>query len=212
MGFDWRILSGFKDDLFAGAGLSGRFDTTPRWLEIEVTDQPDIEPSTLAEVKRFLSVSHSDHDQMIRGYITQAMKNVEEFTGRAIATQEITAYWKLVWDYVWLPRPPHISITSVTEIEDDGTQNTISSSDYDTFGNNELKLEFDESFGNQLKVVYQAGYGTTIDDLPRWAKTAVEWQVYLYYKKNQEVAVDASSGLALPAYDAAKNHIFVLPE
>lgn len=210
MSYSYRILSGFKDDVYNGRTLSGRFDSRPQYQEIEV--EPTIDLVSLADEKNELRVRHTEDNSLIEGYITQAMKDVEAFTGRAIATQEITTYWKLAYDYVWLPRPPHISITSVTEIDDDGTETTITSSEYETFGRNELKIEFDNSIGEQLKIVYQAGYGNAVGDIPRWAKSAVQWQTKLYYDKNIDLAIDSSSGLVMPAYLAAKNHVYLQPE
>lgn len=212
MSFSYRRLSGFLDDRYEGQGLSGRFDTRPVFPEVEVTGEESTDPVTLADIKNELRVSHSDDDDMLSGYIKQAEQDVGEHTGRSIFTEEFTVYWKHVWDYVWLPRPPHVSITSVTEIDDDGTETTISSDDYELFGRKEFKIEFDNSIDNQLRVVYDAGYGATINDIPQWAKSAVQWQTKLYYKRDIELAIDSQSGLAMPAYLASKNHQYQLPE
>lgn len=212
MSFSYRRLSGFLDDRYEGQGLSGRFDTRPQFPEIEVTNEPTVEPVTLSNMKDEMRVHHTEDDDLIEGYIKQSTQDVEEYTGRSIFTQEVTVYWKLAWDYVWLPRPPHVSITSVTEIDDDGNETTISSDDYELFGRKEYKIEFDTTVDNQLRVVYQAGYGGTINDIPRWAKSAVQWQTKLYYRKDAELAIDSQSGLAMPAYLAAKNHQYQLPE
>lgn len=211
MSFSYRRLSGFKDDVYGG-DLSGRLDTRPKFMEVEVTDDPSEDSVTLADIKNEIRVRHNKDDNLLDGYIDQAIKDVEEYTNRSIANQEITAYWKLAWDYVWLPKPPHHSITSVTEIDDHGTETTVSTDGYELFGRNELKIEFDTSIGDQLRVVFDAGYGNTKGDLPRWAKSAVQWQTKLYYKKQPDLAVDEASGLAMPAYLAAKNHVYLLPE
>lgn len=210
MSFWYRDLH--KDDLYDNTGLSNRFDRTPLYPEIEVTSDPTIDFVSLAFTKNEQRVRHSEDDNLLQGYVDQAVKDVERFTGRAIGTQEITVYWKLVYDYVWLPRPPLQSITSVTEIDDDGNETTITSSEYDVFGNKEIKIEFDNVINNQLKVVFQAGYGNTVSDIPQWAKSAVQWQTKLYYDKNTDLAIDAASGLAMPAYLACKDERYYLPE
>lgn len=212
MSFSYRRLSGFLDDRYEGQDLSGRFDSRPQFPEIEVTDEPTVDPVTLSDMKNEMRVSHDEDDDLISGYIKQATQDVEEYTGRSIFTQELTVYWKLAWDYVWLPRPPHASITSVTEIDDDGNEITITSDDYELFGRKEYKIEFDTTVDNQLRVVYDAGYGATVNDIPQWAKSAVQWQTKLYYKRDAELAIDSQSGLAMPAYLAAKNHQYQLPE
>lgn len=212
MSFSYRRISGFLDDRYEGQGLCGRFDSRPVFPEVEVTDEPSVEPVTLSDMKDEMRVAHTDDDELISGYIKQATKDVEEYTGRSIFNQEVTVYWKLAYDYVWLPRPPHTSITSVTEIDDDGNETTISSDDYDLFGRKEFKIEFDTSVNEQLRVVYDAGYGATTSDIPRWAKSAVQWQTKLYYKRDIELAIDSQSGLVMPAYLAAKNHQYQLPE
>lgn len=212
MSFSYRILSGFKDDVYGGQNLSGRFDNRAKFSEIEVTTEPTIDVVALADMKNEARVRHDNDNDMLEGYIRQAMKDVEKYTGRAIANQEITTYWKVAFDYVWLPRPPHVSITSVTEIDDEGTETTITADGYNIFGNKEYKLEFDQVISNQLKIVYQAGYGGQVDDIPQWAKSAVQWQTKLYYEKEPELAVDADSGLAVPAYLACKDERYLLPE
>lgn len=209
---NWIRHANHELGLDGGTGLSGRVDTRPLYPEIDVTTEPVLDPVALADIKNEIRVRHPDDNDLLDGYIAQAVKDVEGFTGRAIADQTLTAYWMFVWDYVWLPRPPHGSITSVTEIDDDGTETTIASTDYDTFGRNNTRIEFDSSVDNQLRVVYAAGYGSTVGAIPQWAKSAIQWQTKLYYKKDDELAVDAQTGLAVPAWIAAKNHVYLLPE
>lgn len=186
---------------------------TPKGMEFETTSAPGADPVALPEVKTFLNVNHTDHDSMINGFIGSATKKIEDFIHRSLISQEITAYWRIAYGHVFLPRPPHISITSVKKIDDDGNETTISSSDYDVFGSNEYVIEFDSSINDQLEIVYQSGYGANQSDVPQDLQDAVKWQIKLYYATSAEgqPVVITDKGLVEQAQVLATDYIYNYP-
>jgi len=86
---------------------------------------------SLAEVKAQARRTHDSEDMLITDYIREAMAACEGFTRRAFLPQT----WKAVLPefpdgLIRLVRPPLISITSVVYTATDGTQTTMSASDY----------------------------------------------------------------------------------
>jgi uncharacterized phiE125 gp8 family phage protein len=91
-----------------------------------VVTQPTFEPVTLSEVKAAARVDHSDLDTWIEVLVTAAREEAEADTGRTLVTTTL----KLVLDEfpAWeieLPRPPLVSVTSITYTDTDGTTQTL---------------------------------------------------------------------------------------
>lgn len=96
---------------------------------------PGSEPVGLDEIKAHLRVDDTASDGEIVGMMIAAREAVEAWTGRALVTQ--TLEWFLpCWPVdtyggsLVLPRPPLVSVTHVKYIDTDGTEQTVSSSDY----------------------------------------------------------------------------------
>lgn len=208
---NFALYSGFLDDLYPSSGISGHYDTDPKGMEFNITTEPTVDVAMLTETKTFLTVNHDEHDSMIEGFISSATKDIEEYVGASIAKQTITAYWRYVMNYVILPRQPIMTITTVKEIGDDGTETTLTTDDYDAFGQDEKVIRFDWPVNNQVEVVYDAGFSDTYADLPQDLKDAVKWQTKLYYNNRSTgqddfVAVDEQSGLVVQARTLVKKY------
>lgn len=94
---------------------------------------PASEPVTATEAKARLQVTVSDLDSDITQMITDARALAEAECGRAFITQT----WNLTLDdfphgsrEILIPRPPLASVTHVKYYDEDGVQQTLSSSDY----------------------------------------------------------------------------------
>lgn len=90
-------------------------------LALKVVTAPPKEPVTLDEAKVHLKVEYPDEDAYIDALIKSARMEVEEYLGRALVETE--------FDYqldafpcgaILLPRPPLLSVTSVTYVALDG--------------------------------------------------------------------------------------------
>lgn len=88
---------------------------------------------TVAEAKAHLRVTDNASDDLIADYIATATEEAEQYLFRGLLTQT----WKAVFDHFAneLPLPmaaPLQSITSVTYYDQDGTQQTLATTYYDT--------------------------------------------------------------------------------
>lgn len=187
--------------------------------------EPAAEPVTLIETKGFLRVDGSDDDQLISGLIASARQAAESFTRRAFITQtlklQLDAFptkplgW---WDGVRegsiiteqvatleLPRPPLVSVTSVTYFDVDDTQQEFAASNYFVDTDNEpgrLILKAGKTWPSTRStaaviVTYKAGYGADATKVPRPIRDAILHHVaYLYDHRGTDMAPAAQSLLA----------------
>lgn len=184
------------------------------------TADATVEPVTLDEAKNHMRVTHSDEDSLIDGLIVAARRSVEQFTWRACIDQT----WKLTLDEfppahrgphtvtdhhlighhdrsgrIHLPRPPLLSVTSITYTKEDGTTETFSASKYivDTAAEpGRIALKDGESWPSDdlqaiaaVEVEYKAGYGTGADDVPRDLRQAILMLVGHLYEHRETVVV-----------------------
>ena len=178
MADNYDYISGYLDDLNEGRGLSGKIVNNTIGLEVSHVE-PVIDATSVAEVKNFHNINTDKYDDQIRLIIPSALVDIEKYTGRTIISRTVTAYWKQFNTGADLPYPDINSITSVTSIDDDGTETALTSADYTVLGNNEKFIQIDGS-DNQIKIVYEAGYGKTLSSLPASLRMAVIRQCAVY--------------------------------
>lgn len=100
---------------------------------VEIT-APALEPLSRREVKMHLRVDRdlTDEDPWIDAAIVAARRLLEHDLDKTF----VRTVWEMVFDrfpgetVMPLPRPPLVSVTSITSIDDDGVETTMSSSDY----------------------------------------------------------------------------------
>lgn len=148
---------------------------------------PIIDAASVDMIKDYYRINHDEDDEQIRRNLRTALTQIENYTNRTIITRQLTARWKRYNNIIHLPAPPHVSVTSVTAIADDDTTTTLTlNTDYYEFGNEELWFEFLGWRDEELQVVYQAGYGKGLDDIPTWAQDAVVYQMGILYSNFDE--------------------------
>jgi hypothetical protein len=154
---------------------------------LQITTEPTQEPLSLQEVKEYLRVEDGTDERVIRPFIETARRLAEEHLGRALMTQTYTLFldafneiYDPLWEgtrtgpylnfyhnYVTLPKPPVISVTSVSTFDDSDNETTMASSKYYVDNVREparIVLRQGETFptalrvANAIKIVYQAGY------------------------------------------------------
>lgn len=149
------------------------------------TDDPAVEPVTLAEAKEQVREDGSDSDTLIAALITAAREYVEERTGRALITQT----WSLAMDgppcgndAIRLPRPPLQSVTSVVYVDEAGADQTWAVANYRVDTHSEparIALASDavwpipQFVAGAVTVTYVAGYGDTPDTVPQAIRQAI---------------------------------------
>ena len=105
------------------------------WRSLTRITGPASEPVTATEVYRHLRLVEDDTEKAYADAVAVVAREwVEQHTGRALLQQTYEVTFDHWWDgYVELPYPPLQSVTSVKYIDNDGVEQTLSSSLYDVF-------------------------------------------------------------------------------
>lgn len=153
---------------------------------------------TLAEAKLHLRVTHSAEDTLINALVGAATRAAETETGR----QLVTATLRMSLDafprgrVIELPRPPLITVASVTYLDDAGATQTLHDALY--------TVDIDSTPGrlvladtevwpstanepNAVKVTYTAGYGAAAA-VPATVKAWMLLQVGALYRNREAFA------------------------
>jgi uncharacterized phiE125 gp8 family phage protein len=175
-------------------------------MALKLIIPPSEEPVTLAEAKLHCRVDGDDDDALLTALIVSARQQAEHRTGRALLTQT----WDLALDdfpcdEIDLQLAPVQSISSVKYIDEDGVEQTISSSNYalDSFGVQHLVVPAynytwptPRDIHHAVKVRFVAGYASAADvpaSLKQWMLLAIGT---LY--KNREGVITGTIVAELP--------------
>jgi hypothetical protein len=101
-------------------------------LALKLITAPLTEPVTAAEVKLHTRISYSQEDALINTWIKSGRKLAEDYQRRAYVNQQ----WELTLDGfpslpLDLPRPPLLSISSISYFDTDDTETIMYSDDTD---------------------------------------------------------------------------------
>lgn len=162
-----------------------------QYQSIQVTTSPTFEPLTAAEAREFCRVDDDSQDSTLDMCIKAARERIENDTSRALVTQTLRvtmdafpcaadrtyASENLNIEAIQVPRPPLVSVTSITYVDTDGATQTLSASRYtvDTYSEpGRIVPAYGYSWPstrdipNAVTIVYVAGYTTT--NIPARAK------------------------------------------
>lgn len=157
-------------------------------MNLTVVTAPPFEPVTLAQVYEHLRLdtegspeTHPDDARLLR-HITTARQHVEAMTRRALIQQTIrlsmpafpvgadtwavSSVRNTLTRIIRLPRPPIISVSSVTYFDGDNALQTLAASNYYVTDEQVPELRFVSSFStptlydrpDALRITYVAGY------------------------------------------------------
>ena len=158
---------------------------------------PSSEPVTAEDVKEFSRIDTSAEDTLLESFIVAVRQATELYLGRSLMTQTLDYYFDYwpVNNIVELPRPPLISVTSIVAINESGTEETISSSNYYVVseaipgrvvlkaGLSGLVITPRASAGYKVKL--KAGYGYDALNVPTAIKQGMmQWVAYIYETRN----------------------------
>jgi uncharacterized phiE125 gp8 family phage protein len=99
-------------------------------MSLRLITPPATEPVSLAEAKAHLRVTGSDEDALITALIIAAREAAEHETGRALITQTWEKTLDMFPEAIELPNPPVQSVTSIKFLDENGDEQTLSSSSY----------------------------------------------------------------------------------
>lgn len=161
-------------------------------MKYAVTTAPAAEPVTLAEVKVHLRTVEGDTSEdaaIITPLITAAREYCENVTGRALAAQTVKAYPES-WGLWRLPRPPIVSVTSITYYGRDNTPQVLPASAYqvdtvDGLVNILNPHGTDLRALNGIEIEYTAGYTAC----PKAIRQAILLLVGHWYQNREAVGI-----------------------
>jgi uncharacterized phiE125 gp8 family phage protein len=152
---------------------------------MKVITAPATEPVSLANVREQIGItdaSDTASDAIITRRIIEARQWVEGYIRRALISQTLEIRLDCFQEYIYLPCPPVSSITSVKYIDTDGTEQTVSTSDY-VLDDYPLVPFIREAYDstwptprdepNAVRVRYVAGYGANATDVPQLIREAI---------------------------------------
>lgn len=158
----------------------------------KVTTNPTVEPITVTELKDYARIDGNSEDSILSSIIIGTRLLVENYLNRALIEQVIT----LQMDFwpgrtITLPRPPLLSVTSITTLDESDNETTYDSSNYYVVTNSvkgTITIKQSVSiptntarYNAGIKVVYKAGYGSTATYIPQAIKEGVKvWAAMIY--------------------------------
>jgi len=171
-------------------------------MSLVQTIAPASEPITLTEAKAHLRVEtdFTEDDAIIGTFISAARESCEARTGR----QLVTATYALrlggfpCGDSIELPKPPLVSVTSITYVDTDGTTQTLSTDVYEvdpytTPGRVVLKYAqvwpVTRSQRNAVTIAFVAGYEPTEEDVstvPTLLRQGMLMRIAHWYENREE--------------------------
>lgn len=190
--------------------------TTSGW-KLKLVTPPSVEPVSLEEAKSHLRVTITDDDADISSYIKAAREAAESFTRRAFVTQTWELGMYSLGPTIELPKPPLISVGSITYTDQDGAEQTLPTTDYvvDDFSEPGLIYRarstswpaLTPEAGIRAKVRFTVGYrgegspGDGAENVPALIKQAIKLHVGEMYENRQ-------SATAMPAACESLLHPF----
>lgn len=165
-----------------------------------VTPSPTL-PIELSEAKSHLAVSHGDDDLYIRSLIETAREWVESYARQTL----LTTTWKQRLDrwpacgVIELYRPPLVSVTAITYINDSGSPATLAGSQYEVdiyskpgrvlraYGVTWPSLRC-EGVAAPITIEYVAGRAS-VAAIPAPFKHAIKMLIGHWYENREEVNV-----------------------
>ncbi len=159
---------------------------------------PTVEPITTTEAKTHCRVDISTDDTYIDTLIASAREWCEGYTNRAFITQTWRGTFPYFCNKIELIRPPLISVTGITYVDQNGDTQTLGTNLYTVDTDSEpgvVRLAYDESWPttrdvhDAVKVTYTAGYGAAATAVPARVKHAIKIIVAHWYEIREPVVV-----------------------
>lgn len=169
-------------------------------MSLKVITPPATEPVTLTEAKVHLRVDGTAEDALITSLIVAARQGAEHLTGRALMPQTLELALDEFSDKIKIPRPPFVSVTSVTYTDTAGATQTLSPADYVIDSHSE-PAQLVRPYGtgwpstrcqpNAVLIRYQVGYANAAA-VPDEIKSWMLLRIGMLYANRESVATGVS--------------------
>ena len=148
----------------------------------KITTKPTEYPVSVEEVKAFARIEYSEEDLLIESRLRAAIEWTQGYTNRTLCTTSYTLYLDEFSDEMRIPRPPLISVESITYTDENGIERTLDPSIYTVdavsmtgrvilaYG---MSWPSTQDIRNAVRINYTAGYGGP-DDVPDMAREAIK--------------------------------------
>lgn len=184
---------------------------------------PAADPVTLEEVKQHVNVDFDDDDALLADLIRAAAQHLDGRDG-ALGRCLITQAWMLSLDRFFppeiaIPLPPCQSISAITYLDPDGSQQTLDPADYLPSGLHSadhalVRPAFGKSWPScraapeAIAVTFVAGFGDNPSDVPEPIRAAIRMRVAHLYQNRESVTLAGGSIAEVPdgAADLIRNH------
>lgn len=157
-----------------------------------------LEPVTPSQVAKSLLIEFNDLDDLLKRSTTGSRRNIENRLTQALITQTCVDKFDRFAFQLELHWGPVSSVTTVTYIDADGVQQTVSSSIYKLRtinGRGVIELDHNQTWPTPrgdtdgIVATYVAGYGTTADDVPESIRDAIVARaIWLYRDRGEDTA------------------------
>ena len=163
------------------------------------TSNPAVFPISLQEAKAWLKVTDTNSDAEILGLIQAGTKRCEDHCNRPFIQREFTEYYDC---FPCTIRPQMVSfrsLTSISYVDTDGIDQSFTDTQIDSgskFQKARIKPAYNytwpstRSVLNAVTVVYQAGYGTSWNDVPETVRMAILYLVSHYFTNRAVVGMN----------------------
>ncbi len=157
--------------------------TEPKlYPKLELIENPEVEPLTLAEIKIYLRIDGNVEDEILTTMLKTSRQLAEEYMGCSIIRQK----WKLTFfgridSNVALYKGPVNSVSSIKLYNRYNNASTIDSSKYYLNGKHSLCLDGVYS-SHRIEVEYLAGFATDSANIPEVIRQGLLSQIAYFYE------------------------------
>lgn len=165
-------------------------------IALSIVTPPARQAVQTAMVKQFLRVEHNEDDGLIDVMIQSATQQIEDMTRRALTTRTYRLYldrFPMGRGAIVVPRPPMVSVSSITYVASDGTSTVLPTANYRVVATREPG-EIEPAYGyswptvrrqsHAVTVEFVCGYGDE-DDVPQPLATAIMQTVADLYEHRE---------------------------
>lgn len=158
-------------------------------------------PVSLSEIKDHCNELSGDHDSKLIGFIFAAVASVESYLRRSLITQTWEAQLDRFHKFIYLPRGPVQSISSLTYIDGAGAIQTLAENQYTLDASHEPPRIYSaygvtypsaRSVPAAVRIRYVSGYGSKSHQIPEPIRHAIKMIVADLFNNPESSIMDIS--------------------